>query len=42
VAGDGTIFIALRAPDDRPTIEAILQSATPPADIDGSVLEADE
>ncbi len=34
VAGDDTIFIALRAPDDRPTVEAILQSAAPLPDIE--------
>jgi len=32
VAGDDTIFIALRSPADRPAVETILQNATPPSD----------
>jgi len=34
VAGDDTIFIALRGPDDRPTVEGILQSAAPLPDME--------
>lgn len=34
VAGDDTIFIALRAPTDRPAVEAILHNAAPPPDTD--------
>lgn len=30
VAGDDTIFVALRSPDDRPAVEAILLNAVPP------------
>ena len=34
VAGDDTIFIALRSPDDRPAVEAILHSASATAAAD--------
>ena len=34
VAGDDTIFIALRSPDDRPAVEALLQNTLPALDIE--------